>query len=106
VSEYPDLLSLCNILTEEISKKGNEQVSSDENSNFVLNIIDLESPKAFRRKNQEEMVVSITLVKNPVSDLKAACYVALVKSISNILFCISLQDGKVPCYQFSFCIKK
>jgi hypothetical protein len=85
VSECSDLLSLCNILTEEISKKGNEQVSSDENSNFVLNIIDLESPKAFRRKSQEEMVVSITLVKNPVSDLKAACYVALVKSISNIL---------------------
>jgi ribulose-5-phosphate 4-epimerase/fuculose-1-phosphate aldolase len=94
VSDCPDLLYLCNILSEEIAKKGNEQVSSDENSNFVLNIIDLESPKAFRRKSQEEMVVSITLVKDPMADLKASCYVALVKSISNILFCISLDDGK------------
>jgi hypothetical protein len=58
VSYCPDLLYLTNILAEEIEKKGNEQVSTDENSNFVLNIIDLESPKAFRRKSQEEMVVS------------------------------------------------
>jgi ribulose-5-phosphate 4-epimerase/fuculose-1-phosphate aldolase len=94
VSACPDLLYLTNILTEEITKKGHELVSSAENSNFVLNIIDLESPKAFRRKCQEEMVVSIALLKNPVSDLKAACYVALVKSISNILFCISLQEGR------------
>jgi Ribulose-5-phosphate 4-epimerase and related epimerases and aldolases len=94
VSDCPDLLYLCNILSEEIAKKGNELVSSDENSNFVLNIIDIESPKAFRRKSQEEMVVSITLVKDPMPDLKASCYVALVKSISNILFCISLEEGK------------
>jgi len=94
VSNCPDLLYLCNNLTRVIVKKGNEQVSSDENSSFVLNIIDLESPKAFRRKCQEEMVVSVTLVKDPIPDLKASCYVALVKSISNILFCISLQEGK------------
>ncbi len=94
VSDCSDLLYLCNILSEEIAKKGNELVSSDENSNFVLNIIDIESPKAFRRKSQEEMVVSITLVKDPMPDLKASCYVALVKSISNILFCISLEEGK------------
>jgi len=94
VSNCPDLLYLCNNLTVVIVKKGNEQVSSNENSNFVLNIIDLESPKAFRRKSQEEMVVSVTLVKDPIPDLKASCYVALVKSISNILFCISLQEGK------------
>jgi len=94
VSNCPDLLYLCNNLTGVIVKKGNEQVSSNENSNFVLNIIDLESPKAFRRKSQEEMVVSVTLVKDPIPDLKASCYVALVKSISNILFCISLQEGK------------
>lgn len=93
VSECPDLLYLTDILSGEIEKKGNEQVSSDQNSNFVLNIIDLDSPKAFRRKSQEEMVVSITLIKGPVPDLKASCYVALVKSISNMLFCISIQDG-------------
>jgi ribulose-5-phosphate 4-epimerase/fuculose-1-phosphate aldolase len=94
VSHCPDLLDLCEILTGKIEKKGNEQVPIDVNSNFVLNIIDIESPKAFRRKSQEEMVVSITLIKDPIPDLKASCYVALVKSISNMLFCISIIDGK------------
>lgn len=94
VSDCQDLLNLGGILEKEIAEKGNYRVSHDENSNFVLNLIDLESPKAFHRKCQEEMVVSIALVKEPVPDLKAACYKALVKSISNILFCISIQDGK------------
>ena len=94
VSECSDLLNLCNVLANDIINKGNEQVGLDENSNFVLNLIDIDSPKAYRRKSQEEMVVSVTLIKEPVSDLKSSCYVALVKSISNILFCISISDGK------------
>jgi ribulose-5-phosphate 4-epimerase/fuculose-1-phosphate aldolase len=94
VTECPDLINLGDVLTGEIIKKGNELVSSEVASNFVLNFIDLECPKAFRRKCQEEMVVSITLIKDPVPDLKASCYVALVKSISNILFCISIIEGK------------
>jgi Class II Aldolase and Adducin N-terminal domain len=94
VSESPDLLDLCNVLANGIINKGNEQVGSDENSNFVLNLIDIDSPKAYRRKSQEEMVVSVTLIKEPLPDLKSSCYVALVKSISNILFCISVAEGK------------
>ena len=93
-TECPDLINLGNVLTGDIIKKGNELVSTEVASNFVLNLIDLECPKAFRRKCQEEMVVSITLIEDPVADLKASCYVALVKSISNILFCISIIDGK------------
>jgi ribulose-5-phosphate 4-epimerase/fuculose-1-phosphate aldolase len=94
VSESSELINLCEILSQEIVRKGNELVSSDVTSNFVLNLIDLECPKAFRRKCQEEMVVSIAMLKDPVPDLKVSCYVALVKSISNILFCISIKDGK------------
>jgi hypothetical protein len=97
ISDCNDLLKLANILTEEITRNGNELVSPDSNSNFVLNIIDIGSPKAFRRKVQEEMVVSITMIREPVEDLKALCYVALVKSISNMLFCISLNgDNELP----------
>jgi hypothetical protein len=94
VSVSPDLLTLCNVLANEIINNGNEQVGLDEYSNFVLNLIDIDSPHAYRRKAQEEMVVSVTLVKEPLSDLKSSCYVALIKSISNILFCISLAEGK------------
>lgn len=92
--DCPELSDFCNRLTEEIVKKGNQFVSSDEQATFVLNLIDLESPKAYRRKCQEEMVVSISLVRYLNNDIKSACYSALVKSISNILFCICLFDGK------------
>jgi ribulose-5-phosphate 4-epimerase/fuculose-1-phosphate aldolase len=94
VSECRDLLDLCDILTSEVEKKGHTLVKADDISSFVLNIIDLESPKAFRRKSQEEMVVSVTLVKDSKPDLKTRCYTALVKSISNMLFCISISEGK------------
>ena len=94
VSECTDLINLCNVLVNTIIKEGHEQVGSDENSNFVLNLIDIDSPKVYRRKSQEEMVVSVTLISEPVSDLKSSCYVALVKSISNMLFCISIAEGK------------
>jgi ribulose-5-phosphate 4-epimerase/fuculose-1-phosphate aldolase len=94
VSECPDLQILSDGLVKEILNQGNVLVGSDENSDFVLNLIDIDSPKAYRRKSQEEMVVSITLIKEPVSDIKSSCYVALVKSISNMLFCISLTERK------------
>ncbi len=94
VSDCEDLLSLCTILRKVIELKGNEEVAPEQNSNFVLNITDIEAPKAYRRKSQEEMVVSIVLLKESKPDIKAACYVALVKSISNILFCISNSEGK------------
>lgn len=94
VSECPELLELCDVLSKEILKKGHEQVSLAENSNFVLNIIDMDSPKAYNRKSQEEMVISITLIKETVSDLKSICYATLVRTISNMLFCISISEGR------------
>jgi ribulose-5-phosphate 4-epimerase/fuculose-1-phosphate aldolase len=97
VSESPQLLHQCNILAGEIIKGGHEQVGPEEKSDFVLNLIELDFPKAYRRKGQEEMVVSIALLNEFRSDMKSACYAALVKSISNMLFCIVISggDGKI-----------
>lgn len=94
ITKNPEFLKLCGSLYKYISKKGHEQVSLVEDSNFVLNLIDLESPKAYRRKSQEEMVVSIAIATDTVKDMKSSCYIALVKSISNILFCINLDTNK------------
>jgi hypothetical protein len=94
VSQCKALLDLCDVLTHELTDKGNELAGPDENSNFVLNLIDIDSPRSYRRKCQEEIVVSITLIKEPLPDIKSSCYVALVKSISNMLFCISISEGK------------
>ncbi len=95
VSGCQELFRFGSELADKIRSHGNILVGSDENSNFVLNLIDIDSPKAYRRKSQEEMVISVTLLREPVPDLKSACYVALVKSISNMLFCITLTDGSV-----------
>jgi len=93
LSHCADLLEMCDKLSEKVIEFGNELVDIEENSNFVLNIIDLDSPRAFRRKSQEEMVVSVTLITEPVLDLKSYCYTGLIKSISNILFCIYFVEG-------------
>jgi ribulose-5-phosphate 4-epimerase/fuculose-1-phosphate aldolase len=93
VSGSPELNRIAGELTDKIRSNGNILARSDENADFVLNLIDMDSPKAYRRKSQEEMVISVTLLREPVPDLKSACYVALVKSISNMLFCITMTDG-------------
>jgi hypothetical protein len=94
LSKCPELLDLCTILSEKINNHGNDLAGVDENSNFVLNLIDLNSPRAFNRKSQEEKVVSITLIREIIPELKSACYTALIKSISNILFCIYMPKDK------------
>lgn len=101
VSQSSELLHQSDILVAEILKNGHELVESDQISNFVLNLIDLDSPVAFRRKTQEEMVISIALIPNNMSDLKPACYVALVKSISNMLFCLVAADLDNPMKGYS-----
>jgi hypothetical protein len=93
VSRCIALLDLCDVLTRELTDKGHVLAGPDEISNFVLNVIDIDSPMAYRRKSQEEMVISITLIKEPLSDIKSSCYFALVRSISNMLFCISIAEG-------------
>ena len=87
-TECPQLLDQCSILIEEIIRNGNQQSESSQETDFVINLIDLDQPKAHRRKSQEEMVVSFALITEPRPEMKAACYGALVKSISNMLFCL------------------
>jgi hypothetical protein len=56
--------------------------------NFALNLTDGASPRAYRRKSQSVFVFS--LIQEPAADdgLKARCYTALVKSLSNMLLCV------------------
>src|SRR5664279_5376665 len=72
VTECSDLISMGNVLTGEIIKKGNELVSSEVTSNFVLNFIDLESPKAFRNVNHNQAGTSYWMTARGVdkSNLK------------------------------------
>ena len=95
-SESPELLDQCNILIREIIKNGNEQIDSSQEANFVINLIDLDNPVAHRRKSHEEMVVSLALIQEPRTEMKSISYGALVKSLSNMLFCIIRPVGNEP----------
>jgi len=92
VSESAELWQRCVELVKEITQKGHRQISSDEASDFVLNLVDIESPKAFRRKHEEEKVISVALLKEYRPDLKSVCYATLVRTLSNMMFCIVLPD--------------
>jgi len=72
VTECSDLISMGNVLTGEIIKKGNELVSSEVTSNFVLNFIDLERPEAFRNVNHNQAGTSYWMTARGVdkSNLK------------------------------------
>jgi hypothetical protein len=100
-SESAELLDQSNFLIKEFTRNGNDQIASDKEANFVLNLVDLDHPKAYRRKSQEEMVVSFALIKEPRPEMKSACYAALVKSISNMLFCIVMPAGNEPLNAYS-----
>lgn len=81
--------SITNDLISEIIKNGNMEVEDDEKSDFVVNLIDINNPRAYRRKEQEEKVISLSLLDENVSDIKSLCYVTLVRSLSNMLFAIT-----------------
>jgi hypothetical protein len=93
IQGFPDPGKNFNSLLDEIIWKGNELIDPLSKSDFVLNLIDLDNPKAYVRKGQEEKVISIALLKTHRTDMKSACYIALVKTLSNMLFSI-VDDGR------------
>jgi len=92
VTKSVELLKQAQILINLLIKEGHILTESFQDVDFVLNLIDLDSPVAYRRKIQEEKVVSIAFIPEEIPDMKSTCYVALVKSISNMLFCIVATD--------------
>ncbi len=93
IPEFPGPGKNFNSLLDEIILRGNELIDPVRKSDFVLNLIDLDNPKAYVRKGQEEKVISIALLKTCRTDMKSACYIALVKTLSNMLFSI-VDDGR------------
>jgi len=93
IPEIPGPGKNFNSLLNEIIWKGNELIDPVGKSDFVLNLIDLDKPKAYVRKGQEEKVISIALLKTYRTDMKSACYIALVKTLSNMMFTI-VDNGR------------
>ncbi len=78
----------------EFINHGHYLVSEKESLNFVFNLINIDEPKAYRRKAQQEFVVTFGVLTKRVEDLKSLCYIALVKTLSNLTFCIDLSKNE------------
>ncbi len=62
------------------------EISSDiDDVNFVLNLTSLEHLRAFRRKSKSVFVISILSGENSNGSMRAECYTALIKTLSNLL---------------------
>lgn len=88
-----ELLQCCAELAREIVNKGHVEIDAEQVSDFVLNLVDLENPRAFRRKDEAEKVISVALISEYRDDMKSICYATLVRTLSNMMFCI-VKKGK------------
>lgn len=70
----------------ECCRQGHRLVDKEARHTFVLNATDLEHPAVHRRRSRNEFVVSIGLLDPDTADIRAVCYAALVRTLSNLLF--------------------
>jgi len=78
---------------------GHELSSSSNGINFVLNSTDAAHPRAGRRRSQSVFVISLVSANGIVEDMRAFCYTALIRTVSNLLICVKKSSdpgGGVP----------
>ncbi|MEE9289028.1 MAG: class II aldolase/adducin family protein [Bacteroidota bacterium] len=65
------------------------EISSETNGvRFVLNLTNVEAPRAFRRRSQSIFVVSLVAMDELREDAQSVCYRTLVRSLSNLVLCV------------------
>lgn len=70
------------------------EISSERNGiNFLLNVTTPETLKAGRRRSQSVFVISLVVADRRPEDLRAFCYSALIKTLSNLMICIFPGNG-------------
>ena len=73
--------------------KGNELSSAQNGVQFVFNLTDVESPKAYLRRAQSLFVFSIVALENHPENFRSVCYTTLVHTLSNLLLCVVPASG-------------
>jgi len=89
---------IAEAITQEFIEHGHEKTSPESNIQFVLNLIDVDDPKLFRRRSQSIFVFSIISVENQVENLRSVCFTTLVHSLSNMVLCAVPSKGYSPDY--------
>ena len=90
--EHSKLDLFIDQFVKELNRNGNKNVTSGENLNFVLNVTNADNPIKYCRKHQQELVLTIILLDKSTEDIKTACFIALVKTISNMVIGICPKE--------------
>jgi hypothetical protein len=89
----PRLEYYTNELVREFQQATNEIVHVKDELKFVLNVTDIHAPKSYKRKHQQEMVITMLLLDEQVADIRNACFAALVKTLSNMVLAVLPAKG-------------
>ncbi|HEY8477457.1 MAG TPA: class II aldolase/adducin family protein [Chloroflexota bacterium] len=68
------------------------------NVRLVINVVDIDRPKPYRRKAQATFVVSVVEARGEPPDILSAAYPILVRSLANVLIYLVPQGGGVKAY--------
>lgn len=83
---------LLDSLVHEFSQKGDQQVNSTDEADYVLNLTTFENPRSVRRKSRSLFVITLICgyeIDMDIEKIKDLSYNSLVKSLSNNLIYIS-----------------
>lgn len=80
--------AVADALVAEFLARGHEIGPATNGIQFVLNLTNSASPRAYRRRCQSVFVVTLLEAPSAAETLRADCYTALVRSLSNLLVCV------------------
>ncbi len=81
-------------IAQKFIEHGHEVASPESDIQFVLNLIDVDDPKFFRRRSQAIFVFSLITIKKPVENMRSVSYTTLVRSLSNMVLSVVPANGR------------
>jgi ribulose-5-phosphate 4-epimerase/fuculose-1-phosphate aldolase len=72
---------------------GHRLSSEPDDANFVLNVTDIDSPRAGRRRSQSVFIISVVSGNGHQTDIRSLCYATLVRTLSNLLVYVGPSNG-------------
>jgi hypothetical protein len=79
--------ALSQALGQALERAGFERAGADPAADLVVNLIDAENPKPFRRRSRGTFVAAIHERPDVPDDVLKACYPLLVRALANIVLC-------------------
>lgn len=80
-------------IIETFLRHGHEISTENNGISFVLNLTDIESPHAGRRRSQSVFIISLVAADHDHGEIRSLCYGTLVRTLSNLLLCADAQNG-------------